>query len=64
MNNNTRPYDTALYESMAYGDRIAFDQYDLAIIYVETSPNVDILCAMTTISGRKKSLGFVNYARD
>ena len=42
MSMSQRPYDTILYESLTYEDRLAFDQYDLVIIYAETRPNVDI----------------------
>ena len=42
MNSNSRPYDTALYESLSYEDRLAFDQYDLQSVYGETRPNADM----------------------
>ncbi len=42
MNSNSRPYDTALYESLSYEERLAFDQYDLQSVYGETRPNADM----------------------
>lgn len=42
MNSSTRQYDMALYESLSYEDRLAFEQYDLQRVYAETRPNVDI----------------------
>ncbi len=42
MNSSSRPYDMALYESLSYEDRLAFDQYDLQRVYAETRPNVDM----------------------
>ena len=42
MNNRTRRYDMALYESLSYEDRLVFDQYDLQRVYAESRPNVDM----------------------
>ena len=42
MNKETRPYDSGLYESLSYDDRLNFDHYDLVDNYAKTRSNVDI----------------------